>query len=410
MKLEDEGESYRRLKNLYGISKLLSTFKTIDETFPQILQITSKTFPLLTAVLIEHWEKTPVTVVWHSADATQEQIDNALTRARLAYHYLTGFKDDSQAQNKALERCSSTKSSHKIGAENIISLPLIVDELPALGVLQLEGSESLDMYNLEFVSALADLVSVALDRYYKSRSSGRKIIRSQNAVIGLEIQKTQRENFVSLLTHDLRQPIAAAFMAAHMILQKNEEPLIGILSNKIINSVTRADQMIKDLLDANRINSGEVLPIFKENFELHKLIKETIHELSEVYGERFIFKSTDTIEVFWDRKSIRRVIENLCNNAIKYGSKETPVTISFDQTSTTVNVHVQNFGEVIALKDQNNLFQQFKRAKATESTKNGWGIGLTLVSATADAHGGGITVASLPETGTVFTLSIPIKT
>src|SRR3989344_2709202 len=82
--------AYARLNALFQISKLLSTFLSDEETFPQILTVVSKTFPLLTAVLVDDWEKKTKTAIWHSDSAVHEQVVSATLNAREAFGYLAG--------------------------------------------------------------------------------------------------------------------------------------------------------------------------------------------------------------------------------------------------------------------------------------------------------------------------------
>ena len=102
------------------------------------------------------------------------------------------------------------------------------------------------------------------------------------------------------------------------------------------------------------------------------------------------------------------MIENLCNNAIKYGSNS-PVILSLEAAGKFVKISVHNKGSIISKEDQKSLFDQFRRTnEAEESGKKGWGIGLTLVQGVAEAHGGNVSVKSEAHTGTTFTVSLPI--
>ncbi|HXH31933.1 MAG TPA: ATP-binding protein [Bacteriovoracaceae bacterium] len=420
-------KAHQRLRTLYSISKLLSVFTTVEESFTKIIMTASKSFPLLTAVLIENWELEPRTEVWFSADASEETVRKATTNARNAYSYLSGASEASAAnfhtveapQNELL-RNKNTRASLNGNQDNYIVLPLMIDNLPPLGALQFEGASPLDEYDLEFVNALADLISVALDRYYKTKKERElnkeetrgnldKITDTKEKVEELETERSLREDFVSLLSHDLRTPMTAARMAADMIKRKSHDPLACVsLSARIIENLARADQMIRNLLDANRIRSGEKLPLSIEHFVLSSLIAQTIEELTLVHGNRFIFRPTETVEGFWDEKGIRRIIENLCSNAIKYGSPDAAVYIELRQTQTTVQILVQNFGKVIPEEERISLFKQFRRSDAAQvSGKRGWGIGLTLVRGVAEAHGGNVSVTSDTETGTIFMVSLP---
>jgi signal transduction histidine kinase len=104
------------------------------------------------------------------------------------------------------------------------------------------------------------------------------------------------------------------------------------------------------------------------------------------------------------------VLENLCENAIKYGAAGRPVAVGLKQCEDRVTIAVHNEGMPIPAADQAKLFQAFKRIEGEERAqggKTGWGLGLTLVKGIAEAHGGTVTVQSEPGTGTVFSVILP---
>lgn len=422
-------KAHIRLRTLYGISQLLSTFESVEETFPKMLTNAAESFPLLTVVLIEHWDGKPKTTIWHSADATPEQVGQAISNAKKYYLYLTGdslamsthFKSN-VTPTRELFRNADTQKSDQMDQSNCIFLPLIIDNLPPLGAIQFEGASKLDEMDLEFVNAMADLISVALDRSYKTkierefrekeaRESLTKLYRSQDKIDTLETERELREAFVSLLTHDLRTPLTVILGAAQQILRKSSDSeFTHANALKIVKQVDRVGKMVSDLLDANRIRSGETLPLKREMVELASLIQETLIDLTIIHGDRFVFMGSETVETHIDRNGIRRIIENLSNNAIKYGSPNTPVIITLEQDEKNVFICVQNEGDPISSEDQKSLFKQFRRTeKADKSHNKGWGIGLTLVRGVAEAHGGNVTVKSEPQIGTVFTVTLPKK-
>lgn len=421
-------KNYERLRTLYAVSKLLSNFESVENSFPEILTATSVSFPLLTAVLIEDWENFPKTTIWQSADATVDQVDKAILHARNAYIYISGASAIQSADINAkmspsiiLRRNSNTVTSNLDSYGNYIVLPLVVLTLPPHGALQLEGAVPLDEADLEFVGALADLICVTLDRYYKTkremdfiknevRVKAEKLSVSKEEVSDLESERQSREAFVSLLTHDLRTPLTSALMSAQLIEKKKYDPEMCVLLAKRIGvSINRIGQMISNLLDANLIRSGEHLPLNLEVFNLHALVKITLDELVTIHGNRFLLQGSEKIEGYWDKKGMRRIIENLCNNAIKYGSNQSPVTVYIVQNHELAQIRVHNIGEVISLIDQKSLFDQFRRSEtAHNSRKKGWGLGLSLVRGVAEAHGGMVSVESNVDIGTVFTVTLPL--
>jgi signal transduction histidine kinase len=218
-----------------------------------------------------------------------------------------------------------------------------------------------------------------------------------------------QEKFVNTLTHDLKSPITAAKLSAQMILRRNDMPGPAIDSSKrIVGSMTRIEGMIQDLLDASRVRSGEMLDLRFEDCDLETVVREVIEEMTFIHGDRFYLDSKETLEGHWARDGLRRSLENLMGNAVKYGTPQSMITVCLRRKENDVEIAVHNSGKAISEKDIPFLFQQFRRTtSAKEGGKAGWGLGLTLVKGVVDACQGTITVESSTEGGTRFTLTLP---
>ena len=225
----------------------------------------------------------------------------------------------------------------------------------------------------------------------------------------LEEERELRERFVATLSHDLRTPLTAAKLNAHMVARKAGDPTVLYkLAARISENLDRADQMISDLLDANRLRAGEPLPIEVSACELSALAQGTLEELSLLHGDRFVLDAPEPIQGYWSCNGVRRIIENLCNNAIKYGVRDRPVTVRLAQSGQgEASISVHNWGSPIAPEEQKALFQLYRRASSAEvRAQKGWGLGLTLVEGLAKAHRGSVRVESTEEAGTTFTVTL----
>ena len=222
-------------------------------------------------------------------------------------------------------------------------------------------------------------------------------------------ERDLRENFVAALSHDLRNPLTAAKMSAQLLFRSSSEPLkFHKLAGRIVDNMDRIDQMIRDLLDVTRIKVGEEIPLNLSEWELSDVIKEAMDDLASVHGDRFVLKVKDRIRVYWDCSSMKRVLENLIINAVKYGSPTTAITIKIEVKDSAVEISVHNEGSPISLADQEALFVQFRRSEsAKKSGQKGWGIGLTLVRSFVEAHGGRVNVKSSKDEGTTFFVIVP---
>lgn len=224
-----------------------------------------------------------------------------------------------------------------------------------------------------------------------------------------EIHTGVQQKFVNTLTHDLKNPITAAKMNAELISRRTDVPDTCIASSKkIIRSLNRLDAMVHDLLDASKVRAGEELNLQFIQCDLQIVIGEIVDEMTVTYGDRFLFESKGSFEGKWGCDGLRRAVENLVDNAVKYSTPETPITIALTSNEETVQIAVHNHGPVIAEDEIAVLFQQFRRSKsAQEGTKAGWGLGLTLVKGVANAHRGTVGVESSENKGTTFLLEIP---
>jgi signal transduction histidine kinase len=111
----------------------------------------------------------------------------------------------------------------------------------------------------------------------------------------------------------------------------------------------------------------------------------------------------------WNQSGIRRVLENLVNNAVKYGSHARPIRISLLKKSHHIQLRVHNEGPPIPEGEQSKLFHPFQRTVSAQAgPKKGWGLGLTLVKGIAEAHGGRVELKSDYNSGTTFSVLLPI--
>lgn len=233
--------------------------------------------------------------------------------------------------------------------------------------------------------------------------------KAQTAMKDLEMQLDLRQKFFSLVSHDLRQPLTVIKASAGLIRRHPESAEIcSSLSTRIVDAVDRADRMIMDLLDANRLRAGLPLTLKRSEFDLDVLLSELLPDLALIYGEHFEYNAGVPIVGNWDDNALRRSIINLLTNAVKYGEPGQPITITVAQEPERVRVAVHNFGSAIAPEDMDGLFRWHNRTvEARQSGKDGWGLGLMLVKGIAEAHGGSVSVVSTEAAGTTFTIELP---
>ncbi|MEG3919231.1 HAMP domain-containing sensor histidine kinase [Microcoleus sp. T3_A4] len=216
-----------------------------------------------------------------------------------------------------------------------------------------------------------------------------------------------QELFMVTLTHDLRNPINVVKMGTQLTLRRLERGDTHTdVAARMLNAINRLDSMIQNLLDASRLRAGQSLKMEFEECNFEMLVQEVVEDLSFAYGERFVIVSESEIRAYCSRKEIRRVIENLAINAVKYGAPSTPITLTIQQTETQISLTIHNEGNPIALDAQSILFQQFRRTISAEE-QTGWGLGLFLAKNITEAHQGTLAVESAEGKGTSFIINLP---
>lgn len=227
----------------------------------------------------------------------------------------------------------------------------------------------------------------------------------------LEEEREVRHRFVTTLTHDLRTPLTASKIGAQIIARKaSSDPIILKTTQRIVENMDRADNMIRDLLDASYLSAGQVLALKYEKLSLNQLVREILEEQAIMYGDRFELIEWKEAEGMWDKSALRRILENLLSNAIKYGEPFAPITITLTAQENAAQLAVHNHGKPLSEVDQKRLFRNFSRTDSAKSSlQPGWGIGLTLVRGLTVSMRGQVSLHSTEFEGTTFTVTLPLN-
>ncbi|MFP5386198.1 MAG: ATP-binding protein [Bacteriovoracia bacterium] len=272
---------------------------------------------------------------------------------------------------------------------------------------------SMDQLIFEY-HILRRVVCDVLESEMELKSEEREIIVSsvEQAVNDAATQfsdslKDIQDQLTRTLAHDFRTPLSVAKLNLQIIMRRPDdvENILSKASRASVN-LDRLDRMIQDLLDASRMKTGTNLNLEFQDCDLNWIVKEVLGDLNINHNNDLIIKSTGPCIGKWNESGLRRIVENLVTNAIKYGNAESPITIGVNQTEETAILSVHNIGQPIPPDDISILFQQFRRSRLTEK-KPGWGLGLTVVKGMTEAHKGEIEVTSTKEEGTTFKITIP---
>ena len=252
-----------------------------------------------------------------------------------------------------------------------------------------------------------EALAVGLSHHVETASLQAALRRT---IAALRDEKIVREAFVAILAHDLRGPLAVAKAQAAALRETvAASPELRMAMGRMDRTLGRADGMVCDLLDANRIQAGEQVRLTIAECDLREIACETVEELSAVYPRRFLLDASEEVRGFFGCDELRRALWNLAVNAVKYGSRTQAIVVGVQREIGFAVLSVHNEGCPVSREEQSRLFEPFVRgAIATETKQLGWGLGLALVRGAAHAHGGEVSVVSDATHGTTFTMTLPL--
>ena len=230
----------------------------------------------------------------------------------------------------------------------------------------------------------------------------------QEAVEGfILVHNGLRERFAAALTHDMRGPLATTAMGLELILATADPQVARTAATRALANVRRMAGMVDELLHTMAFHGGEAVHLTLAECDLAGIVDEAAAEAAALHGPRFNVQGVAATG-YWDRAALRRVLDNLLGNAVKYGAPGTPITITTDTLHERVVISVHNEGAPIPPAEQECIFQLYQRAEsARRDVHQGWGIGLPYVRAIAESHGGSIGLDTSAGRGTTFIVDIP---
>ena len=232
---------------------------------------------------------------------------------------------------------------------------------------------------------------------------------AEAAVRYSDLMNHTREQFLAILGHDLRNPLAAITMGA-AILTKSEriDDKQARVATRILNSAGRMTRMIGYLLDLARTRLGSSIPLKRTRMDLAPVCQQVIAELEVVHPDcQLRFESEGDLNGEWDGDRLTQVISNLVANALQYG--EAPMSVVAQGHGDEVVLQVHNEGPPISQAALKGIFEPMARRPTKNGDKNttGLGLGLYIAREVLAAHGGTIGVISTEKEGTTFTMQIP---
>lgn len=225
-----------------------------------------------------------------------------------------------------------------------------------------------------------------------------------------ELNET-RDQFLAILGHDLRNPLAAIFMGAAALTRSEQlDDKHSRAAQRIVSSAGRMQRMINDLLDLTRTRLGAGIPITRTATDLALVCEQVVDELHAVCPDRVLqLEVGGPLIGAWDGDRLTQLISNIVANALQYGDVDSPVRIVALANGADAVVRVHNNGPAIPEETIKKIFEPMVRQPARGGARNagGLGLGLYIAREVAAAHGGRIDVTSTNDDGTTFIVTLP---
>jgi signal transduction histidine kinase len=220
--------------------------------------------------------------------------------------------------------------------------------------------------------------------------------------------------FMAILGHDVRNPLGAISMGGQILLYDTSlSTSQQAVAARILDSTTRVNELVGDLLDFSTSHLGGGIPIKPADYDLAPQCELVIGEMRTFHPERQIsLEMSGNLHVTWDRARVNQALSNLVANAVQHGAEGQPVWVTV-QGGTEVLITVQNQGSVMDPASMRTIFDPAKRfamrpvAQRNQSGNDNLGLGLYITREIVAAHGGRIQLTSSEVEGTTFTLSLP---
>ena len=235
----------------------------------------------------------------------------------------------------------------------------------------------------------------------------------------ISIQKKMeklRDDFIATLTHDLRTPLLASIQTLSYLI----DGTLGELNDKQMKFLTTMKStncdmlgLVNALLEVYRYEEGK-LNLYKENFGINEFIENINSQLEALYitkkiNVKLLLSQTKDKNVYADKNELRRVLVNLCGNAVKFSKTDGEIIIKTDiMNENDLKITVEDKGEGISKEELPQLFNRFMSfndsGKGNVKNINSSGLGLYLSKKIVEAHNGKIWVESIKGQGSKFSI------
>jgi signal transduction histidine kinase len=315
--------------------------------------------------------------------------------------YISSFEEWQQRYPMSASRAADG------GYISSATVPLLVKSAP-IGVLAFHFTAPVnfdDEYRALLVSVAQDCAQ-ALDRarLYESAQLARAEAEAANRL---------KDEFVSIVSHELRSPLNAILGWTSMLLRGAVEPALASRAlQSVHDNATRQARLIEELLDFSRVASGR-LPLVREEIDVRDLLRGVVEALipdTVAKGVSLELAPVPPARVFGDLRRLEQVFFNLLGNALKFTPPAGRIMVSVQRQEAAIEVQVTDTGRGIEPEFLPFVFDRFRQGDSTASRdQGGLGLGLSIARQLVEAHDGRIRVDSAGTGhGATFSVTLPV--
>ncbi len=322
--------------------------------------------------------------------------DNPLNRIRRSPEAIL-IEADTTVQMLHLNSTAAYQDAVKVlRARSALFIPMI-GRGQLIAVLTLFRTERpFDAHDMQFAADFARLIALAMDNA-RLHDVLKRNLRSRDEIMGI-------------VSHDLRNPVAAVKMLCRALIKNSpDRGAPGLESIELMaQAADQMDALIGDLLDVSRLDSGR-LRIQAEAVDPISLVRDALRTLAPLAAARNISLQNDMAgglpQVCADVDRIQQVLSNLVGNALKFTPPGGRIHVSGRLEETVLVIDVRDSGKGIAADQLPHVFERYWQSSRTD--KHGAGLGLPIARGVVEAHGGRIWIESTLGVGTTVSFSLP---
>ncbi len=270
---------------------------------------------------------------------------------------------------------------------------------------------------LSYVVDRASQMSVVKKLRQREKLYAQSYVKLQDDFTKAQEEIKARDEFLSIASHELKTPLTTMLLKLHNMLNSVKSVALANFSvQELMAVLNNAEQQIKwltaminDLLNVSLIATGR-MTLEREEVDLSSVTKQVLENFNELLkSNNYVvnIEAKSSVVGDWDKTRIEQAITNLLSNAIKYG-KGKPIDIKIIKNDNTGSFIIQDRGIGIQTSEQKLLFHRFKRGENSNGYGRGLGVGLYLTAQIIKAHGGTIKLVSRPNSGSTFSLELPL--